>query len=78
MKKYSVDVKAFINVTVEAESASHARALAEDYVERSLSPSGMETEGWNDAQAEEGVKGRIATCGSWDIDGMSDVEKVDD
>jgi len=73
---YSVDVKAFINLTVEAASPEEARRAADDYVETSLSPEPEEVAGYNSVLDEEGVGGgRVVPGGySWAVDGDSTVE----
>src|ERR1043166_5948666 len=68
---YSVDVKAVINLTVEAARPEEARRAADDYVETSLSPEPEEVAGYNSVLDEEGVGGgRVGPGGySWAVGG---------
>lgn len=80
--KFTVDVKAFINVTVEApEGTDEAtiRAAADRYVEESLSPTADETNAWADVLREDGeTVVAIDASSGFAVDGESEVEQADD
>jgi hypothetical protein len=79
MPLYSVDVKCFISVTVEAEDEAAARAAADNYVETSLSPSECEIAGWNQVRKDEcNDTCRIVRTGGFDVDGESEVDEAED
>lgn len=75
MPKFAVDVKAFINIEVEAPNAKAAIAAAEDFV-RSCEPTTDFRIGWNDGAKIAGEPERIVEAGGFDIDGDSDVEEI--
>jgi hypothetical protein len=73
MPEFRVDVKAFINVTVEAPTAQAARREAERLVE-ACDPTELFINGWNDTNKAERPEVQIVeTCG-FAVDGTSDVE----
>lgn len=71
MKNYEVDVKAFINITVQADSKAEARKIADELVSGNFSPSPDLIE-----QLSKDLGFEIKTNG-FDVDGTSDVELVD-
>lgn len=71
MPKFTVDVKAFINVTVEAPDAQLALGRAERFVEW-LSPTVEQVADYLTDHPEGIVDG-----GSFGVDGDSDVEEAD-
>ena len=76
LKKFEVDVKAFISVTVEAESEEAARIAADAFAE-GLSPTSDYIIGWNSGLPEDAV-GRIDPdqTGEWSVDGESEVDEA--
>lgn len=78
MPKYTVDVKAFINLTVEAPDADSARLAADRYVEESCSPSFLETRAWMDAVVADGEAAYVTDAsGGFSVDSYSEVEEAD-
>lgn len=75
MPKFSVDVKAFIKVDVEAADAAAARTVAENFVEH-LSPEAGYIGGYNEGLSVASETAKIADAGSFDIDGTSEVERI--
>lgn len=72
MPRYSVDVKAFISVVVDANDAAQARERANHFVEW-LSPTTTTIRDYNaDHQPID------ADTGPFDIDGESCVEEIDE
>lgn len=79
MPRYTVDVKALINLVVEADDEAAARVVASAYVEEGLSPTAAEVEGYRSALEGENVVGLpVAGDYGWSVDGESDVELVDE
>jgi hypothetical protein len=73
MPTYSVDVKCFINIEVEAPTKKAARAAAEAWVEW-LSPTDEQLEDYLEDHEDAG----ITSPGGFDIDGVSEVEQLDE
>lgn len=72
--RYEVDVKAFIAVTVEADSEEAARFLADALVE-GLSPTDAFLEGYNHGLREVNPAAfQIEGTGGFSVDGESDVQ----
>jgi hypothetical protein len=71
MPRYAVDVKAFLNVTVNADTPAQARAIAENWVSW-LSPT---DEQLADYQTDHVG---VAETGGFDIDDGTYVEVLDD
>lgn len=78
MPRYKVDVKAFINITVEAESKSEAARTANDYVQDGLTPDEFEFEGWNQSLKYNEETASIVSTTGFVVDGYPDVELADD
>ena len=79
MPLYSVDVKAFISITVEADDEDAARSAADNYVETALSPSECEIDGWNEVRQNECDDNcRIVRTGGFAVDGQSDVDDAEE
>ena len=78
MPKFTVDVKAFISVTVLADTEADARTAADAFAE-GLSPTPDYIIGWNSGLPEDAV-GRVDPdeTGEWAVDGESDVEEEED
>lgn len=74
MPKYSVDVKAFITIEVEAASVASARAEADRFAE-GLSPNEHYVTGWNSVQKLKGGP-ILGTVGELSVDGTSEVERI--
>lgn len=74
--RYTVDIKAFISVTVEADTPQAARMCADDFV-HSLSPDPAFTDGYGGKQRLQAKPASIVSAGEFDIDGRSDVEAAD-
>lgn len=74
MPRYTVDVKAFITVTVEAPDENAARDAADSYVQTSCSPSEEETCAWADVGRREGEDVWPVSAGEFCVDGFSEVE----
>lgn len=51
--RYELDVKAFISLTIEADSEAEAKAEAQRFVE-ALEPGNGFADGWNDVQRQNG------------------------
>lgn len=78
MPKFTVDVKAFISVHVEAPDRQAARAAADLFVEN-LSPTTPYIQGYSDQLKEFGEAALILDeTGGFDIDGDSYVDGVTD
>ncbi|WP_375292139.1 hypothetical protein [Sphingomonas melonis] len=76
-EKFSVDVKAFISVQVEAPNEEAARKAADLFVEN-LSPTTHYIQGYSGQLKEFGEPALILeTTGGFDVDGTSEVEKAD-
>lgn len=75
MPKYAVDIKAFINIEIEADNAADARAEAERLVE-SCEPDSNFIDGWNSVQRQNGGA-LILETGCFAIDGESEVDELD-
>lgn len=75
MAKFSVDVKAFIKVDVEAENEDEARRIADSFVEN-LSPADGYVGGYNQGLALAGETARIGDAWDFSVDGYSDVERL--
>lgn len=75
--KFTVDVKLFTNVTVEAEDRAAARKLADEFVQ-TLDPSIEYIGGYNLEQELQKLPGRIVEVSGIDIDGESYVDGVTD
>jgi hypothetical protein len=76
MPKYSVDVKAFISVEVEAPDEATARAAADLFVEN-LSPTNHYIAGYSGQLKEFGEPAIITeNTASFDVDGESEVMEV--
>ena len=74
MPKFSVDVKAFISVQVEAPDRAAARAAADLFVEN-LSPTTHYIQGYSGQLKEFGELALILEeTGSFDVDGESVVD----
>lgn len=73
MPKFNVDVKAFISVEVEAANEYEAQGRAERFVEW-LSPTTEQIVDY----LEDHPEGIGFSTGSFDVDGESEVEPVDD
>lgn len=74
MPRYTVDVKAFITVTVEAPDENEARDAADHYVQTSCSPSEHELEAWANIMQEEGSDAWPVSAGDFVVDGFSEVD----
>jgi hypothetical protein len=69
---YTVDIKALISITVEADSPEQARDRADTFVE-AISPTENEALGYS-----ETIGFSISPNGVWTVDGKSDVEERED
>jgi len=77
MMKYSVDVKAFLRVVVEADSPEAAEQEAKAFVEL-LQPDQNYVRGWAQARAEIGTgKGVVVEIGSIDTEDPAYIEDED-
>lgn len=78
MPKFNVDVKAFINVTVEADDKRDARRVADAFVENAMFASEQLVAGYNEGLPKDAV-GRIVP-GEYgpSVDGTSEVERADE
>jgi hypothetical protein len=75
--KYSVDVKAFLRVVVEADSPEAAEQEAKAFVEL-LQPDANYVRGWAETRAEIGTgKGVVVEVGSIDTEDPAYIEDVD-
>lgn len=78
MRKYTVDVKAFVNVTVLANSKAEARRVADAFVENAMTISEQEVLGYNSGLPEDTVgtinPAEYGPC----VDGTSEVELEDE
>ncbi|MGE8141781.1 hypothetical protein ACQKOE_07385 [Novosphingobium sp. NPDC080210] len=78
MPRYTVDVKAFITVTVEAPDENAARKAADHYVETSCSPSEDEVTAWEIIMKDEGEPAWPVSAGEFCVDGFSEVEEEEE
>lgn len=78
MPKFSVDVKAFITVTVEAPNEHAARRAADLYVETSCSPAAEETRAWAEIEKSDGAEAWPLETGGFSVDGYSEAEACDE
>lgn len=76
MPRYLVDVKAFIQVTMEAPDEDAARAAAIDFVEGSCTPSSFETRAWADLRRDDGSTAWPVDGGEFAVDGECEVEPL--
>ena len=74
MPRFTVDVKAFINLTVEAADWMEARSKANSFVETCLSPTQLEVEGYNSV-LPDGEARVIPYDYTMSVDGESEVEE---
>lgn len=74
MPRYTVDVKAFITVTVEAPNENAARDAADSYVQTSCSPSPEETQAWANIMQDFENPAWPVSAGDFSVDGFSEVE----
>lgn len=74
--RYTVDVKVFVSVTVEAEDMAAARDAADQFVQ-TLEPHPAYVGGYNMEQEAQGLPTRVVSASGFDIDGISEVEKED-
>jgi len=76
-RRYSVDVRAFLRVEVDAESPEAAEREAKALVE-GLQPCESYVTGWADTRAAEGTaKGRVIETGSIDTEDPAYIEDED-
>ena len=75
--KFNVDVKAFINITVEAPNEDAARKAADEFVEQGLYASEQQVRGYNEGNASPDIS-IVPAEYSPSVDGESDVEEADD
>jgi hypothetical protein len=76
MPKFSVDVKAFMTVSVEAPNKKAARAAAEEFVE-ACDPTDPVIHGYNSFRATRAIEPHtVLSAGGFAVDGTSDVEKL--
>ena len=75
MPKFTVDVKAFINVAIEAESEAAARAAADNFVE-AMSPGYQYIVGYNAGGETDAPRIDPDQTGGFSVDGQSEVEEA--
>lgn len=74
MARYTVDVKAFYSITVEAENEDDARRVADTFVENVMCAESATCDGYNEGLPSDAVGKIIPGDYGPDIDGESEVE----
>ena len=73
MPQFDVDVKAFINITVRADSRDEARTVADTFVENCLSATPNTVRGYNLGLPEDTLGVVVPKVYELAVDGVSDV-----
>lgn len=75
MTRYTVDVKAFVNITVEAENEDDARKVADAFVENAMYASVEGVWAYNQGLPKDTVGTVVPDEYSLSVDGESDVDE---
>lgn len=77
MSKFSVDVKAFVRVEVEAPNADAARKAADEFIEAMDDPVTREIHHYNEFRSGRPIEPHtVLGHGGYFVDGSSDVDKA--
>lgn len=74
MPRFNVDVKAFVNLSVEAHDEESARIAADAFVEEGMVVTKAQIEGYN-AELDDPVGKVVPDTYALSVDGYSDVEE---